>query len=101
MSIEMNRKCFGDELSEANIWNEVQRSMMLVLLLRGHLKSRTRKMLSPKIKNNNYNMKTILLILLALIAIVMVFMGIKGSVLPPVFTGIGFIIIAVFLYKYS
>ncbi|MFW5781130.1 MAG: hypothetical protein ACOCXD_01030 [Bacteroidota bacterium] len=45
-------------------------------------------------------MKNILLILLIIIAIIMIILGITASVLPPVFTGIGFIIIAGFLYKY-
>lgn len=44
-------------------------------------------------------MKNILLILLALIAIIMIILGIRGSVLPPVFTGIGFIVIAILFYK--
>lgn len=44
-------------------------------------------------------MKNILLILLALIAIVMIIMGISASSLPPVFTGIGFIVIAFLLYR--
>lgn len=46
-------------------------------------------------------MKNIILILLVLIAIVMIILGISSSTLPPVFTGIGFILIAALLYKYS
>lgn len=44
-------------------------------------------------------MKNILLILLVLIAIVMIIMGISANALPPVFTGIGFIVIATLFYK--
>jgi uncharacterized MnhB-related membrane protein len=44
-------------------------------------------------------MKNILLILLALIAIVMVVLGISANALPPVFTGIGFIVIAILFYN--
>ncbi len=44
-------------------------------------------------------MKNILLILLVLIALIMVFLGISNAILPPVLTGIGFIIIAWFLKK--
>ena len=46
-------------------------------------------------------MKNILIILLALIAIVMIILGVSASALPPVFTGIGFILIAIFFYKYT
>jgi small-conductance mechanosensitive channel len=44
-------------------------------------------------------MKNILLILLVLIAIVMIFLGIKGGILPPALTGIGFIVIAVLFHR--
>lgn len=46
-------------------------------------------------------MKNTLLILLALIAIVMIVLGASAGALPPVFTGIGFILIAALLYKYA
>lgn len=44
-------------------------------------------------------MKNLLLIILLLIAIVMIFLGIKGGILPPTFTGVGFIIIALLFYR--
>ncbi|WP_165876206.1 hypothetical protein [Mariniflexile fucanivorans] len=44
-------------------------------------------------------MKNILLILLVVIAIAMVIIGIIGKILPPIFTGIGFIIISILLHK--
>ena len=45
-------------------------------------------------------MKNVLLILLAIIAVVMIILGASASALPPVLTGIGFILIAALLYKY-
>ncbi len=44
-------------------------------------------------------MKNILIIVLVLIAIAMIFLGISSKILPPALTGIGFIIIAVLLFK--
>lgn len=46
-------------------------------------------------------MKNILLILLTLIAVVMIILGVNAGALPPVFTGIGFVLIAAILYKYD
>ena len=44
-------------------------------------------------------MKNLLLILLLLIAVAMIALGVKGGILPPTLTGIGFIIIAVLFYR--
>lgn len=44
-------------------------------------------------------MKNILLILLIIIAIAMIGLGLRADMLPPVLTGIGFLIIAVLLFK--
>ena len=45
-------------------------------------------------------MKQVLLILLGIVAIVMIYLGAKTGIKPPIFTGIGFIIIAaLFLLK--
>jgi hypothetical protein len=44
-------------------------------------------------------MKKTLIMLLIVVAIIMMYLGIKASMLPPVFTGIGFIIIAVLFAK--
>ena len=45
-------------------------------------------------------MKQILLLLLVVVAIVMIYLGINLGAKPPIFTGVGFIIIAVlFLIK--
>ncbi|MFP4367757.1 MAG: hypothetical protein ACLFQA_11745 [Bacteroidales bacterium] len=44
-------------------------------------------------------MKNILLILLVIIAIIMIVLGIRADVLPPVFTGIGFIVISILLFR--
>lgn len=44
------------------------------------------------------NMKTILLILLIIVALLMIYFGIRGNLLPPILTGLGFIIIAI-LFK--
>lgn len=46
-------------------------------------------------------MKNTLLILLALIAIAMIILGIMADALPPIFTGIGFFVIIIFLNKYT
>ncbi|MFD2904021.1 hypothetical protein ACFS6I_08810 [Sphingobacterium anhuiense] len=43
-------------------------------------------------------MKTILIILLILVALLMIYLGIKAAILPPILTGVGFIIIAI-LFK--
>jgi hypothetical protein len=43
-------------------------------------------------------MKNILLLLLVIIAIVMIYLGIKASLLPPALTGVGFVIIAAILF---
>jgi uncharacterized protein YqgC (DUF456 family) len=43
-------------------------------------------------------MKNTMLVLLLIIALVMIFLGAKSSMLPPVLTGIGFILIAVLIY---
>ena len=44
-------------------------------------------------------MKNILLILLLLVAIAMIFLGVKGGILPPTLTGVGFILIAILFYR--
>jgi hypothetical protein len=44
-------------------------------------------------------MKNVLLILLVLIALVMIFLGVKASMLPPALTGVGFLIIAALFFK--
>lgn len=44
-------------------------------------------------------MKNILIVLLGLLAVVMIFLGVRADILPPVLTGIGFIIIAVLFYS--
>ena len=44
-------------------------------------------------------MNNILLFVLIAIALVMIFLGIKGSMLAPALTGVGFLIIAVKMYK--
>lgn len=45
-------------------------------------------------------MKSILLILLVVVAIVMIYLGVNLGAKPPIFTGVGFIIItALFLDK--
>jgi len=45
-------------------------------------------------------MKQILLILLVIVAIVMIYLGVNLGAKPPIFTGVGFIIItALFLDK--
>ena len=43
--------------------------------------------------------KNILIVLLFLLAVVMIFLGVRADILPPVLTGIGFIIIAVLFYS--
>jgi uncharacterized membrane protein YbaN (DUF454 family) len=40
-------------------------------------------------------MKQILLILLIIVAVVMIYLGVNLGAKPPIFTGVGFIIIAV------
>lgn len=45
-------------------------------------------------------MKQVLLILLGIVAIIMIYLGVKANIKPPIFTGIGFLIIAaLFLLK--
>ncbi len=44
-------------------------------------------------------MHNILLYLLIIIALVMIFLGIKASMLPPALTGVGFLVIAAMRYK--
>tara|TARA_R110002096_G_scaffold204178_1_gene389665 strand:+ start:568 stop:714 length:147 start_codon:yes stop_codon:yes gene_type:complete len=44
-------------------------------------------------------MRNVLLLLLVLIALVMLYLGIKASMIPPALTGVGFIIIAALFYK--
>ena len=44
-------------------------------------------------------MNNILLYLLVAIALVMIFLGIKAGMWPPALTGVGFLLIAVMLYK--
>lgn len=44
-------------------------------------------------------MKNVLLILLMMIAAVMIYLGYKGGIWPPALTGIGFFIIAFYLYQ--
>ncbi|MCO4819724.1 MAG: hypothetical protein KC517_08875 [Bacteroidetes bacterium] len=46
-------------------------------------------------------MKNILLILLLAVAIYMGYLGFKADMHPPIWTGIGFIIIAVLFYRNS
>lgn len=47
------------------------------------------------------NSKKVLLILLVLVAAVMIYLGVKGNMKPPIFTGIGFVIIAFLFNKPS
>lgn len=42
--------------------------------------------------------KLLLIILLLILAGVMIYLGIKGGILPPTLTGIGFILIALLFY---
>jgi hypothetical protein len=44
-------------------------------------------------------MKKLLLTILILVAIVMISLGIKAKIAPPVLTGVGFIIISILLYR--
>ncbi|NYJ27991.1 hypothetical protein [Allomuricauda sp. ARW1Y1] len=44
-------------------------------------------------------MKKLLLVILLLIAIAMIFISINARILPPGLTGLGFILIAIMLYK--
>lgn len=44
-------------------------------------------------------MKNLLLFLLLLVAVAMIFLGVKGGILPPILTGIGFILIAFLLHR--
>lgn len=46
-------------------------------------------------------MKNVLIILLILIAITMIIIGIRVAILPPVLTGVGFIIIAWLFYRFK
>lgn len=39
-------------------------------------------------------MKNVLIAIIALLGLVMIFLGIKGMILPPAITGLGFIAIA-------
>jgi hypothetical protein len=43
-------------------------------------------------------MKNILIVLLILIAIVMIILGTNAGMLPPVLTGVGFIVVAALFY---
>ncbi|MDD3789272.1 MAG: hypothetical protein PHO94_11350 [Petrimonas sp.] len=43
-------------------------------------------------------MNNLLIILLLIVAAVMIYLGIKGGILPPTLTGIGFILIAALFY---
>ncbi len=43
-------------------------------------------------------MKNTLVVLLILVAITMIYLGIKGNIIPPALTGIGFFIIAALFY---
>ncbi len=44
-------------------------------------------------------MKNILLVLLLAVAAIMIFLGLSKGILPPTFTGVGFIIIALLFKK--
>lgn len=44
-------------------------------------------------------MKNILLIALLLVSLIMIYLGISKSLPPPLFTGIGFIIIAILFWQ--
>jgi hypothetical protein len=44
-------------------------------------------------------MNNILIFLLIAIALVMIFLGIKASMIPPGLTGVGFLLIAAILFK--
>lgn len=44
-------------------------------------------------------LQNILILLLIVISIVMIFLGIEKEILPPVLTGIGFVIIALLFYR--
>lgn len=43
-------------------------------------------------------LKNILIVLLPIVAVVMIYLGVKGNMLPPTLTGIGFILIGVLFY---
>jgi len=47
------------------------------------------------------NLNKVLLILLVLVAAVMIYLGVKGNMKPPIFTGVGFVIIAFLFIKSS
>lgn len=47
------------------------------------------------------NLNKALLVLLVIVAAVMIYLGVKGNMKPPIFTGIGFIIIAFLFNKPS
>ncbi|CDS94216.1 hypothetical protein FM120_15005 [Sphingobacterium faecium PCAi_F2.5] len=46
------------------------------------------------IDNTWNNMKIILIVLLGLIALIMIYLGFRSDLLPPILTGVGFFIIA-------
>jgi uncharacterized membrane protein YbaN (DUF454 family) len=53
-----------------------------------------------KHKLTQKQMKQVLLILLCIVAILMIYLGVNSGINPPIFTGIGFVIIAaLFLLK--
>ncbi len=43
-------------------------------------------------------MKNILMVILILVGLAMIYLGIKGNIIPPTLTGIGFFIIAALFY---
>ncbi len=43
-------------------------------------------------------MKNILIVILILVAVAMIYLGVKGNIIPPALTGIGFFIIAALFY---
>jgi hypothetical protein len=45
------------------------------------------------------NTKKILLILLLVVAAYMIYLGVKADMKPPIFTGVGFVIISLILGK--
>ncbi len=46
-------------------------------------------------------MRNFLLILLFIIAIAMLVLGVRAEMIPPILTGLGFIIIAILFYKHN
>jgi uncharacterized membrane protein YbaN (DUF454 family) len=43
-------------------------------------------------------MKNILIVMLVLLAVVMIILGINAAIIPPILTGVGFLVIAALFY---